>query len=64
MTAAKKEAIANADAHTGDAGLPTYSELLDFVQHVRTIGLLSACSSHIIPTYATEAARLLAKISD
>lgn len=64
MTAAKKEAIANADAHTSNAGLPTYSELIAFVQRMNTVGGLSYCSSHVVPEYAKDAARLLAKITD
>lgn len=63
-TNAKTEAIANADAHTSNAGLPTYSELIAFVQSTRTAGMLAACSSHVVPEYAKEAARLLDKIRD
>lgn len=60
----KLEAIANADAHTSNAGLPTYSELLDFAQRMKIVGGLSYCSSHVVPEYAKEAARLLARIAD
>lgn len=36
---AKTEAIANADAHTNDAGLPTYSDLLETIERLLALEL-------------------------
>lgn len=37
MNEAQVEAVANADAHTSNAGLPTYSELLEMVKECEVI---------------------------
>lgn len=36
---AKTEAIANADAHTNDVGLPTYSDLLETIERLLALEL-------------------------
>ncbi|RTL34274.1 MAG: hypothetical protein EKK53_26660 [Burkholderiales bacterium] len=36
MNQAQTEAIANANAHTNDAGLPTYSELVEALRRLNT----------------------------
>lgn len=36
---AKREALANADAHLANAGLVTYSDLLALLQECRSLGL-------------------------
>lgn len=43
LNEAKTEAIATADAHTTNAGLPSYSDLLGFVQY---IAKSEPCSAH------------------
>lgn len=63
MNEAKTEAIANADAHTNNANLPTYSELLAFVQKARTAAGLMASSSSAMPEFGRDAAALLARIA-
>lgn len=46
---AKGEAVANADAHLNDAGLPTYSELLAAVRSARALASVSASGQAEIP---------------
>ena len=39
MNQAQIEAIANADAHASNAGLPSYSELLQLLREAQNLGL-------------------------
>jgi hypothetical protein len=39
MNPAQIEAVANADAHTSNAGLPSYSELLELLREAQKLGL-------------------------
>lgn len=61
MNASQTEAIANADAHTSNAGLPTYSELLACIQYAAMVGRLAA-SNNGQPEYSRRADALLARI--
>lgn len=39
MSEQKQEAIANADAHLNNAGLPTYTELVELLREAAKLGL-------------------------
>jgi predicted porin len=60
----KREAIANADAHTNNAGLPTYSELLDLLKQAQRLGLtFDIGTAYIRRSYIDEQDALNTKIN-
>jgi hypothetical protein len=59
----KTEAIANADAHLNDAGLPTYTEVLDMLSKAEALGLrFDIGTAYIRRAYIDQQTELVARI--
>lgn len=56
-------AIAIADAHLNNVGLPTYSELVGFIQRLNTLAGLLPSGGAGLPEYGKEARRLVTIIA-
>ncbi len=61
MNDSQKEAIATADAHTSNVGLPTYSELVEALRKLHSEGQMYMARHRLDRSAMADAAALLAR---